>query len=84
MLTLYHYDRSTAAQRVRLGLDEKKIKWNSVIVDTAMGDASKRPDGFHKLNPISNDNFVLNNQKLKNKINIKITKKDLLKYCYSM
>ena len=51
MLTLYHYDRSTAAQRVRLGLDEKKINWNSVIVDTAMGDASKRPDGFHKLNP---------------------------------
>ena len=52
MLTLYHYDRSTAAQRVRLGLDEKKIKWNSVIVDTAMGDASKRPDGFRVLDEI--------------------------------
>lgn len=39
---------------------------------------------FCKLDPISNDNFVLNNQKLKNKINIKITKKDLLKYCYNM
>ena len=51
MLTLYHYDRSTAAQRVRLGLEEKKIEWHSEIVDTAMGDASKRPEGFHKLNP---------------------------------
>jgi len=51
MLTLYHYDRSTAAQRVRLGLEEKKIEWHSEIVDTAMGDASKRPEGFHELNP---------------------------------
>ena len=51
MLTLYHYDRSTAAQRVRLGLEEKKIEWRSEIVDTAMGDASKRPEGYHKLNP---------------------------------
>ena len=51
MLTLYHYDRSTAAQRVRLGLEEKKLEWHSEIVDTAMGDASKRPEGFHKLNP---------------------------------
>ena len=51
MLTLYHYDRSTAAQRVRLGLEEKQIEWRSEIVDTAMGDASSRPEGFHKLNP---------------------------------
>jgi len=39
---------------------------------------------FYELDHISNDNFVLNNQKLKNKINIKISKKDLLKYCYRM
>ncbi len=39
---------------------------------------------FCKLDPISNDNFVLNNQKLKKKINIKISKQDLLKYCYNM
>ena len=25
MLKLYHYDRSTAAQRVRLGLEEKEL-----------------------------------------------------------
>ena len=51
MLTLYHYDRSSAAQRVRLGLEEKKLKWKSIIVDTAMGDASQRPDDFHIYNP---------------------------------
>ncbi|MDC3014324.1 glutathione S-transferase family protein, partial [Alphaproteobacteria bacterium] len=51
MLTLYHYDRSTAAQRVRLGLEEKGLEWKSVIVDTALGDASQRPDDFHKYNP---------------------------------
>ncbi|MDC0395314.1 glutathione S-transferase family protein, partial [Alphaproteobacteria bacterium] len=51
MLTLFHYDRSTAAQRVRLGLEEKQIEWNSVVVDTALGDASQRPDDFHQYNP---------------------------------
>ena len=51
MLTLYHYDRSTAAQRVRLGLEEKKLEWKSIIVDTALGDASQRPDDFHQYNP---------------------------------
>ncbi|MEZ7813984.1 MAG: glutathione S-transferase family protein [Paracoccaceae bacterium] len=51
MLTLYHYDRSTAAQRVRLSLEEKQLEWESVIIDTAIGDASQRPDDYHKLNP---------------------------------
>ena len=39
---------------------------------------------FQKLNYVSNDNFYLNNRKLIKKIKIKITKKDLLKYCYNM
>ena len=51
MLKLYHYDRSTAAQRVRLGLEEKELEWDSIIVDTAMGDADQRPDNFHEFNP---------------------------------
>ena len=51
MLTLYHYDRSTAAQRVRLGLEEKQLEWRSIIIDTAIGDASQRPENFHQLNP---------------------------------
>ena len=51
MLTLYHYDRSTAAQRVRLILEEKNIKWQSIIVDTARGDVDQLPKDYHKLNP---------------------------------
>jgi glutathione S-transferase len=51
MLTLYHYDRSTAAQRVRLALEEKAIPWESVIVDTARGDVENLPEDYHRLNP---------------------------------
>jgi glutathione S-transferase len=51
VLTLYHYDRSTAAQRVRLLLEEKAIAWKSVIVDTARGDVGELPPDYHRLNP---------------------------------
>lgn len=51
MLTLYHYDRSTAAQRVRLLIEEKGLEWNSVIVDTARGDVDQLPDDYHEMNP---------------------------------
>lgn len=51
MLTLYHYDRSTAAQRVRLALEEKGLPWKSVIVDTARGDVDQLPEDYHRLNP---------------------------------
>ncbi|NDC89353.1 MAG: glutathione S-transferase family protein [Bacteroidetes bacterium] len=51
MLTLYHYDRSTAAQRVRLLIEEKGLKWKSVIVDTARGDVDQLPANYHELNP---------------------------------
>jgi len=51
MLTLYHYDRSTAAQRVRLLIEEKGLEWNSVIVDTATGDVGQLPPNYHDLNP---------------------------------
>lgn len=51
MLTLYHYDRSTAAQRVRLTLDEKGLDWQSIIVDTARGDVDELPENYHRLNP---------------------------------
>lgn len=50
MLTLYHYDRSTAAQRVRLLLEEKSIPWKSVVVDTARGNVDELPDDYHRLN----------------------------------
>jgi glutathione S-transferase len=51
MLTLFHYDRSTAAQRVRLCLEEKGLAWESVIVDTARGDVDQLPSDYHRLNP---------------------------------
>lgn len=51
MLTLYHYDRSTAAQRVRLALEEKAIDWQSIVVDTARGDVEELPADYHRLNP---------------------------------
>ena len=51
LLTLYHYDRSTAAQRVRLLLEEKALPWQSVIVDTARGDVDELPKDYHRLNP---------------------------------
>jgi glutathione S-transferase len=51
MLTLFHYDRSTAAQRVRLLLVEKAIAWKSVIVDTARGDVEQLPADYHRLIP---------------------------------
>ncbi len=51
MLTLYHYDRSTAAQRVRLLIEEKQLPWKSVIVDTATGDVGQLPENYHELNP---------------------------------
>jgi glutathione S-transferase len=51
MLTLYHYDRSTAAQRVRLSLEEKDLDWQSVVVDTARGDVEELPADYHRLNP---------------------------------
>lgn len=45
---------------------------------------NKISNKFQKTNYVSNDNFYLNNRKLMKKIKIKITKKDLLKYCYNM
>ncbi len=45
---------------------------------------NKLDSRFFKLDAVSNDNFVLNNQKLRKKINIEITKRGLLKYCYNM
>ena len=51
MLRLYHYDRSTAAQRVRLLIEEKGLDWESIIVDTARGDVDQLPENYHQMNP---------------------------------
>src|SRR3990172_76294 len=49
MLVLYHNDMSTCAQKVRLTLDEKALKWESRHLDLRSGDQQK-PD-YLKLNP---------------------------------
>jgi len=51
MLELYHYDRSTAAQKIRIALAEKGLDWESRIVNTKVGVREHlRPD-YLKLNP---------------------------------
>jgi glutathione S-transferase len=51
MIKVFHYDRSTACQRVRLLLEEKKLEWESTIVDTARGDIDDLPENYYTLNP---------------------------------
>ena len=45
---------------------------------------NKNMKKFVKIDSKFKDNFFLKNTKLLNKINIKISKKELLKYCYKI
>jgi glutathione S-transferase len=51
LLALYHFDRSTAAQKVRLVLAEKKLDWESRYVDPTMGKRQQHDPDYLKLNP---------------------------------
>jgi glutathione S-transferase len=51
MLELYHYDRSTAAQKVRISLAEKSLEWESRIVNTKVGVREHLRPEYLKLNP---------------------------------
>ncbi len=51
MLELYHYDRSTAAQKIRIALAEKGLEWESRIVNTKVGVREHLTPGYLKLNP---------------------------------
>ena len=51
MLELYHYDRSTAAQKVRIALAEKGLEWESRIVNTKVGVREHLKSDYLKLNP---------------------------------
>jgi len=62
MIKVFHYDRSTACQRVRLLLEEKQLDWDSVIVDTARGDIDQLPENYHTLNPKGLVPVVFNNE----------------------
>jgi glutathione S-transferase len=51
MLALYHFDRSTAAQKVRLALAEKELAWESRYVDPGLGKREQHDPGYLALNP---------------------------------
>lgn len=51
MLELYHYDRSTAAQKVRIALAEKNLEWTSRILDTSVGVREHLRPEYLALNP---------------------------------
>lgn len=51
MLELYHYDRSTAAQKVRIALAEKSLEWTSRILNTSVDVREHLRPEYLKLNP---------------------------------
>ena len=51
MLELYHYDRSTAAQKVRIALAEKGLEWTSRILNTSVGVREHLRPAYLELNP---------------------------------
>jgi len=51
MLALYHFDRSTAAQKVRLALAEKNLPWESRYVDPGLNKRQQHDPEYLKLNP---------------------------------
>jgi len=51
MLELYHYDHSTAAQKVRIALAEKQLGWKSHHLDTSVAKREHFSAEYLKLNP---------------------------------
>lgn len=51
MLALYHFDRSTAAQKVRLALAEKGLAWESRYVDPSPDKRQQHDADYLALNP---------------------------------
>jgi glutathione S-transferase len=51
MLALYHFDRSTAAQKVRIALAEKGLAWESRIIDPGLDKRQQHDPEYLKLNP---------------------------------
>jgi glutathione S-transferase len=51
MLELYHYDRSTAAQKVRIALAEKGLEWTSRILNTSVAVREHLRPEYLELNP---------------------------------
>jgi len=51
MLELYHYDHSTAAQKIRIALAEKQLDWKSHHLDTSVGKREHFSPEYLKINP---------------------------------
>lgn len=51
MLALYHFDRSTAAQKVRLALAEKGLSWESRIINPGLDKREQHTPEYLALNP---------------------------------
>jgi glutathione S-transferase len=51
MIALYHFDRSTAAQKVRIALAEKNLPWESRYVDPGLRKRQQHDPEYLKLNP---------------------------------
>lgn len=51
MLALYHFDRSTAAQKVRLVLAEKRLEWESRIINPGLDKRDQHSPEYLALNP---------------------------------
>ena len=51
MLALYHFDRSTAAQKVRLSLTEKGLEWESRIINPGLDAREQHAPEYLRLNP---------------------------------
>lgn len=51
MLALYHFDRSTAAQKVRLALAEKGLEWESRVLNPGLDKREQHSPDYLTLNP---------------------------------
>ena len=51
MLELYHYDHSTAAQKIRIALAEKQLEWESHHLDTSVAKREHFSPVYLKINP---------------------------------
>ncbi len=50
-LALYHFDRSSAARKVRIALSEKGLEWESRVLDTSVSAREHLQADYLKLNP---------------------------------
>ena len=50
-LELYHFDRSSAARKIRIALAEKRLEWRSRILNTSVASREHHQADYLELNP---------------------------------